>query len=449
MITFYMENLGCSKNQVDAETMIKILEDENLVRTQVIQEADLIVVNTCGFIESAREQSINTFFDLHQVNPKAKLVLSGCMAQRYAKELKEQLPEADAIFGNRDLSQITDVVRRIFSGDRVVAVPAYPPAEKEVYERNELLNFPGSSYLKISEGCNHRCSYCAIPLIRGDLRSKKSEIILNEARALIQKGVREINLIAQDLAAYGTDQEDGESKFMQLLEDLVALDGDFWIRLLYIHPDAFPAELPSFMKQNPKVLPYFDIPFQHADTSILRSMGRTGTKESYLQLIESIRSTLPHAVIRSTILLGYPGETENAFEEVLDFLSQAKIEWVGSFLYSSEECTKAGALIGEKDHKKALKTAAKYQKRLEALQSTITRDALVRFINKEVDVLIEELVEGEDLAIGRMYAQAPEVDGLTVVMGRNFKSGEVIRCGITAVNGIDLEAVRIEEKGNG
>lgn len=449
MITFYMENLGCSKNQVDAETMIKILEDENLVRTQVIQEADLIVVNTCGFIESAREQSINTFFDLHQVNPKAKLVLSGCMAQRYAKELKEQLPEADAIFGNRDLSQITDVVRRIFSGDRVVAVPAYPPAEKEVYERNELLNFPGSSYLKISEGCNHRCSYCAIPLIRGDLRSKKSEIILNEARALIQKGVREINLIAQDLAAYGTDQEDGESKFMQLLEDLVALDGDFWIRLLYIHPDAFPAELPSFMKQNPKVLPYFDIPFQHADTSILRSMGRTGTKESYLQLIESIRSTLPHAVIRSTILLGYPGETENAFEEVLDFLSQAKIEWVGSFLYSREEGTKAGALIGEKDHKKALKTAAKYQKRLEALQSTITRDALVRFINKEVDVLIEELVEGEDLAIGRMYAQAPEVDGLTVVMGRNFKSGEVIRCGITAVNGIDLEAVRIEEKGNG
>ena len=441
---FYMENLGCSKNQVDAETMIKLLEDDELIRTESIQEADLILVNTCGFIESAREQSINTFFSLHEANPKAKIVLSGCMAQRYADELKEQLPEAAAIFGNHDLAKINEVVRKIFSGDRVISVPSYPAQEKEVYERKELLNFPGSAYLKISEGCNHWCSYCAIPLIRGNLRSKKAQTIITEAKTLIASGVREINLIAQDLAAYGTDDDDKKSKFMQLLESLVALDGDFWIRLLYIHPDAFPLELISLMKQNTKILPYFDIPFQHADTQLLRSMGRTGTKESYLALIRAIKEQIPQAVIRSTILLGYPGETEESFSEVLDFLSKARLDWVGSFLYSREEGTKAYALRTEKDHKRDKKTASAFQKKLEALQSQITKENLGRFIGLETDVLIEELVAGEDLAIGRMYAQAPEVDGLTVVMGRTFQAGDVVRCGIRAVNGVDFEAVLVQ-----
>lgn len=440
----YMENLGCSKNQVDAETLIKLLEDDRFIHTGEVGEADLIVVNTCGFIESARQQSLESFFSLHEANPEAKIILSGCMAQRYAKELEQELGEASAIFGNRDLSRIHEVVEQIFAGDRVVSLPSYPPIENEVYERNELLSFPGSAYLKISEGCNHWCSYCAIPLIRGALRSKPMQVILAEAKDLIGRGIKEINLIAQDLAAYGTDGPDKQSKFMQLLEALVALEGDFSIRLLYIHPDAFPRELIPFIAEHKKVLPYFDIPFQHADEQVLRSMGRTGTKESYLALIDAIRSTVAEAVIRSTILLGYPGEDEKAFAEVMDFLSKAKLDWVGSFIYSREEGTKAYKLRGEREHRKANKVAQTYQQQLQALQAPITSANLKRFVGKEYEVLIEELVEGEDLAIGRMYAQAPEVDGLTVVVGRSLKPGRKVLCGIRSVNGLDLEAIPVQ-----
>ncbi|MGE4454994.1 MAG: 30S ribosomal protein S12 methylthiotransferase RimO [Sphaerochaeta sp.] len=449
MKKFYIENLGCSKNQVDAELLIKQLEEDNLQLTESANEADLILVNTCGFIESAREQSIETFFSLHEANPEAKIILSGCMAQRYADELKEQLPEASAIFGNRDLSRIKDVVRKIFAGDRVVEVPSYPVPEKEVYERNELLSFPGSAYLKISEGCNHWCAYCAIPLIRGSLRSRPKQMILEDARALVARGVKEINLIAQDLASYGTDSSDHASRFMELLADLVAIEGDFVIRLLYIHPDAFPRDLPQFIKDHKKVLPYFDIPFQHADERVLRSMGRKGNKEKHLSLIEQIRALLPEAVFRSTILLGYPGEDEEAFSEVKDFLTRARLDWVGSFLYSREEGTKAYTLRGAREHAKAHKKAMEFQKQLEELQGPITSENLKRFVGKEYDVLIEEPVEGEDLAIGRMYAQAPEVDGLTVVMGRNLKAGDLVRCGIRRVNALDLEAIPLTGVSNG
>lgn len=444
MKKLYLENLGCSKNQVDAETMLKILAEDDYIRTDDPSEADIMLVNTCGFIESAREESIESFFSLHQANPGAKILLTGCMAERYADELSVELAEAAAIFGNRDLSKIREVVARVASGERVVATYAYPPVKDEVYERNELLNFPGSAYLKISEGCNHRCAYCAIPIIRGNLRSRPMEMILKDAEQRIGEGVKELNLIAQDLAAYGTDTGDGSSRFMDLLAKLVALEGDFRVRLLYIHPDAFPQELPLFIVENPKVLPYFDIPFQHASTPILRSMGRTGTKESYLALIGSIRNTVPGAVVRSTILLGYPGEDEGAFAELLDFIGKAQLDWMGSFLYSREEGTKAYGLRNQKEHAKAHKTAVGFQKKLEKLQQGITEARLEQFVGKEYDVLIEEKIEQEDLAIGRIYSQAPEVDGLTVVMGRNLVPGTVVTCGIRAVKGIDLEAVVVE-----
>jgi len=444
MKKLYLENLGCSKNQVDAETMLKILAEDDYIRIEDPAEADIMLVNTCGFIESAREESIESFFSLHQANPEAKILLTGCMAERYAEELSNELPEASAIFGNRDLSQIRSVVGRVANGERVVATYAYPPVKEEVYERDELLNFPGSAYLKISEGCNHRCAYCAIPLIRGNLRSRPMAMILKDAEHLVSEGIKELNLIAQDLAAYGTDTLDGSSRFMELLSRLVALEGDFKLRLLYIHPDAFPPELPQFIADNPKVLPYFDIPFQHASTPILRSMGRIGTKESYLSLIESIRAKVPGAVVRSTILLGYPGEDEDAFAELLDFIEKAQLDWMGSFLYSREEGTKAYELRGERDHAKAHKAAANFQKRLESLQQGITERRLEQFVGKEYDVLIEEKIEQEDLAIGRIYSQAPEVDGLTVVMGRDLVPGSVVRCGIRAVKGIDLEALLVE-----
>lgn len=443
----YVENLGCSKNQVDAEVMVACLGD-TFVLTEDAGEADLILVNSCGFIQSAREESVEAFFSLHDANPTAKIILSGCMAERYRDELASELTEASAIFGNRDLSQIREVVDHVFAGERVVSTPAYGDVADDVWERNELFNYPGSAYLKISEGCNHRCSYCAIPLIRGSLRSRPMEQIIAEAKDLVESGIKEINLIAQDLAAYGTDREGGVSRFMELLASLVAIEGDFKIRLLYIHPDAFPSELPAFIKKNPKVLPYFDIPFQHANIAILRSMGRVGSAERHLALIASIRAEIPDAVLRSTILLGYPGEDDASFAEVIDFLKRAELDWVGSFIYSREEGTRAATLRGEAQHKKAVIEATRRQKALERVQRPITEARLARFVGTEMDVLIEEPIEGEDLAIGRGWGQAPEVDGLIVVMGRGLTAGTVVRCGIRRVNGLDLEAIVIEGGAN-
>lgn len=434
----YIENLGCAKNQVDAETLLALLAGAGWTVVEEASLANLIIVNTCGFLESAREESINTFFALHEAHPQAKIVVAGCLAQRYGNELEKELPESDGIFGNMNLSKITSFAEELLKGDRAFSYPEIA-LEPEV-ERFWRYNYPASAYLKLSEGCNHRCSYCAIPLIRGDLRSRSEQAILNDAAFLIREGVKEINLVAQDLAAYGTDS--GEpSQFTKLLRKLCSLEGEFAVRLLYIHPDAFPEDLIDLMLEEPKIIRYFDIPFQHAATPILRSMGRLGTKESYLTLIDSIRAKLPDAVIRTTMMLGYPAERDVDFEEVLDFLSKARFDWVGSFVYSLENDTPAERLTTKKEHKAMQKVAQIRQNRLNDMQQQITMQQLQRFVGTTCEVLIEEQIQGEDLSIGRMYAQAPEVDGLTVVMGRDLVPGSVITCGITRVNGIDLEAV--------
>ena len=437
----YIENLGCAKNQVDAEVMSCSLAEDGWTLTDDAQKADLILVNTCGFIESAREESINTFFELRQLNPKARIIVSGCLAQRYGQELSDQLPEADGIFGNRDLKQINGFVENLSSGTRLL-VPEYPDPDSEIYSRKELFGYPGSAYLQLSEGCNHRCGFCAIPLIRGGLRSRSMDSILDEARTLIARGVREINLIAQDLAAYGTDQG-GKSRFPELLQKITDIPGDFRVRMLYIHPDAFPFGILDMIRTNPKIIPYFDIPIQHASAKLLRPMKRMGDSAVYTDLVSRIRSALPGCVIRTTIMLGFPGETDEDFDMVYDFVKTNRFNWMGSFVYSLEEGTYAWDLTDEKTHEALSKVAAKRQKKLEKLQEKITSEHLQEFVGKEYDVLIEELIEGEDLAIGRIWAQAPEVDGLTVVMGRGMEPGKVYRCGITKVNGVDLEAVRI------
>jgi ribosomal protein S12 methylthiotransferase len=423
--------------------MAKILSSDGWVLTDDAAEADLILVNTCGFIESAREESINTFFELRDLNPKAKVIVTGCLSQRYGKELSEQLPEAGGIFGNRDLAQISDFVKHLEGSRQTeLLVPEYPDPDAESYQRDRLFNFPGSAYLKISEGCNHRCGFCAIPIIRGPLRSRPKAAILDEARTLAGRNIKEINLIAQDLAAYGTDW-DGKSHFLELLSDITAIEGDFKVRLLYIHPDAFPFELLDMIKTNGKILPYFDIPIQHASVKLLRPMKRMGDAKTYSDLVSKIREALPESVIRTTIMLGFPGEEESDFEEVYDFVKKNRFNWMGSFVYSLEEGTYAYGLTDEETHKALSKVAAKRQKKLQKLQERISSEILASFVGKEYDVLIEELIQGEDLAIGRFWGQAPEVDGLTVVMGRDMVPGNVYRCGITKVNGIDLEAVKL------
>lgn len=438
----YIENLGCVKNQVDAEVMAYNLSSDYELCEEA-EKADLIIVNTCGFINSAKEESIKVFFELRNLYPDKKIILSGCLAQRYSENLKEELTEADAIFGNRDLLKIKDVVKEVEKNNRFVLTPEYPDPDKESDKRNKLYNYPGSAYLKISEGCNHRCGYCAIPLIRGPLRSRPMDKILEEAKRLIASGIKEINIVAQDLAAYGYDF-DNKTHFAELLDKLCALDGTFKVRMLYIHPDWMTDEILDAVVRNPKVLRYFDIPFQHASEHILRPMKRQGNLESYCALVEKIRSRIPGCVIRTTIMLGFPGDCESDFEEVCQFIKRSKFNWMGSFVYSLEEDTQAYLMTTEEEHEKLSKKALTWQKKLNKIQQKITQNCLESFVDTVQDVLIEELVEGEDLAIGRIYAQAPDVDGLTVVMGHDMVPGNVYKCGITKVNGIDLEAVKID-----
>ncbi len=439
----YIEHLGCAKNQVDAEVMASSLVQEGYVSVESADEADLILVNTCGFIESAREESVNAFFELKQAYPGKKIILTGCLAQRYADELSGDLPEADAIFGNRDLREINSVVRRVVQGERVVDVPSYPPVNKEFDTRGQLFNFPGSAYLKLSEGCNHRCRYCAIPLIRGDLRSRMAEAVIEDAKHLIESGVKEINLIAQDLAAYGTDGGEGKSLFLPLLESLAQLEGIGVLRLLYIHPDAFPMELLEVMGRHRQIIPYFDIPFQHAHPGVLRKMGRVGDSETYLALAEKIRKAFPEAVIRTTFMLGFTGESEETYSELLSFINRLKPDYAGSFIYSPEEGTSAFTDTPEKELKKRLKEAKKRQSEVDGLCREYTHASLEKYVGRKMNVLIEELIEGEELALGRTWYQAPEVDGLTVVKGDGLVPGQYVECLIEKVNGVDLEAIAL------
>ncbi|MBQ2259420.1 MAG: 30S ribosomal protein S12 methylthiotransferase RimO [Spirochaetales bacterium] len=440
MKKIYVESLGCAKNQVDSELLITYALENGYQRVEEAEEADVIVVNTCGFIESAKEESISTFFALKELKPEAKIILAGCLAQRYGNEI--ELEEASAIFGNHDLSKFPEVLAELEAESQKIAIPEYPDPDRERDDRKILLSFPRSAYLKISEGCNHCCNYCAIPIIRGPLRSRPFESVVKEAERLISEGIYEINIIAQDLGAYGLDLY-GRSRFVELMDALSSLEGEFVLRMLYIHPDTFPEGLIELTAERKKILPYFDIPFQHAHPEVLKLMKRSGNTEVYAGLINRIREKCSDAVIRSTLMLGFPGEDRSAFEELLRFVNVAKLDWMGSFLYSREEDTPAYEMRGEKEHNKAHKIAAKWQKELEAAQSPITSARLERFVGNVYDALIEEKVEGEDLAIGRIYAQAPDVDGLTVIMGRDMNPGDVVKVGIRAVRGVDLEGVKL------
>ena len=437
---FYLENLGCSKNQVDAEIMINSLSKEGWTYVPDSLEAELIIVNTCGFIKAAKEESIDTAITFRKNYPGKKILLTGCFAQRYGATLLDNMPEIDGVFGNHNLQLIPEVAESVVLGERPALIPLEGSSRPE---RANLLSFPGSAYVKISEGCNHRCSYCAIPLIRGNLRSRTVDDILLEIKDLLASGILEINLIAQDLAALGTDRK--EKDFLKLITKISKLPGKFWIRLLYIHPDFFPLDLLDIVAGDQRILPYFDIPFQHASKSVLSGMGRKGCSSDYLNLVEKIRRKIPQSVIRSTFMLGFPGERASHRKELLDFQSRASLDWVGIFIYSREEDTRAYSMRGSLLHKFAQLPVSGFKRKLEDAQTNITERQMDRFIGLETDILIEEIVESESMALGRAYMHAAEVDGSVVVLSDKVIPGEFVRCRITGRNGIDLEAVPVSE----
>ncbi|MDR1899603.1 MAG: 30S ribosomal protein S12 methylthiotransferase RimO [Treponema sp.] len=446
---YFLDPFGCVKNQVDAETMMACLNGAGWTAADEPGGADLIIVNSCGFIESAKRESINAVLAWRKQYPDKKILLAGCLSQRYAGELSESLGEADLLFGNADLSKITEAAARAMDREPDAAFPAGAPAvpprpfTPELYGQRPLLSLPGSAYVKIAEGCNNRCAFCAIPLIRGPLVSRPVPEILAECRALLRRGVREINLIGQDTGSYGFDRDGGRGETLpDLLEALSALEGRFWVRLLYLHPDHFPFPILDTLRRDRRFLPYFDIPFQHGSAKILAAMNRRGNAETYLGLLRTIRAALPAAVIRSTFMTGFPGETDEDFAALLDFQEQARLDWLGCFAWSREEDTPACAM----KRRVPRKTALERKRVLEERQIPITEKNMDKFTGNDYEVLVEEKIEGEEgLYLGRLYCQAPEVDGAAVIhAGENRRPpepGTFVSGRVFARAGVDLRVL--------
>jgi ribosomal protein S12 methylthiotransferase len=443
---YFLDPFGCVKNQVDAENMMAHLDKAGWESSSDAESASLIIVNSCGFIESAKQESINAVIGWRKLYPEKKILLAGCLAQRYAKELPEILAEADGFLGIEDPAQIVQAASNLVK-DASLAPPEnirLPIGERP------LLSLPGSAYVKISEGCDNRCSFCAIPIIRGSLASRTIPDILEECRVLLNRGIVELCVIGQDIGSFGTETASAEitksaaSKLPELLNAISSLEGHFWVRLLYIHPDHFPLRVLDIMEKDTRFLPYFDIPFQHASSKILSAMNRHGTAEKYLELLKTIRGRLPHAVIRSTFLIGFPGETEDDFSALLDFQEKACLDWLGCFTYSREEGTAAFSTKG----RVPAKTALKRKQIIEERQVPITEKNMDRFTGQTLDILIEECLEGEagtDFWFGRLYCHAPEIDGAAVIVsddGRNQikpQAGAFAKCRVIARRGFDLE----------
>jgi ribosomal protein S12 methylthiotransferase len=433
--TFYIEQLGCFKNQVDAEYMITALQEKGYTRAETAEKAELILVNTCTFIESAKKESIEAFFQLRKARRDAKIVMTGCMAERYGKDLSEMVPEADGIFGNRDPQRIVDIADDVLAGKKT---NYFPPNMKKAPRRKDFLSLKNSVYVKISEGCSNACTFCAIPKFRGTLSSRGFDDVAAEIEGLIDSGVKEINLIAQDLASFGLDR--GQDDFIPLLERVLKKPGDYWLRMLYLYPDRFPEGVLNIAKHDQRLLPYFDLPFQHASGRLLKLMGRRGDDAEYLDLIGRIRDTVPNAVVRSTFIVGFPGERDSDFETLLDFQQKAKIDWMGVFTYSREEGTPAYRMQSEDAFELFRPQADKRKMALEDAQNEITAASLDRWVGRDLEVLIEEPIKGSAMGLGRSFLQAQEVDGLVVVHGENLTPGQIVRTRVTKRNGVDLEA---------
>ena len=446
---YFLDPFGCVKNQVDAENMMAHLNNAGWEPVSE-EDADLIIVNSCGFIESAKQESIDAVLQWRNLYPKKKILLAGCLAQRYATELPKNLQEADGFFGVENISGIVQAAKSLFN-DKGKSRRKLAQNDSIIAHHTgdrPLLSLPGSAYIKISEGCNNNCSYCAIPLIRGILKSRTIPGIMDEFRTLLKRGIKEICIVGQDIGSFGIDTHN-RSLLPHLLKEISNTEGQFWVRLLYIHPDHFPLQILDVMESDSRILPYFDIPFQHSSAEILAAMNRRGTSKKYLDLIRTIRARLQGAVIRSTFMLGFPGETEEDFSALLDFQEKAALDWVGCFAFSREEGTAAWNMKG----RIAAKTAVMRKQLIEERQIAVTEKNIDRFTGKTFDVLLEEKIEllpdskeksshQDEIWLGRLYCQAPEIDSTVVITGTRdgFKAGTFVPCKIIARRGFDLEA---------
>ena len=446
-------SLGCDKNLVDSEKMLGLLNEAGYRVAQEESEADAIVVNTCCFIHDAKEESVETILEMAEWKKKGRLkalIVTGCMAQRYQDEIQQEIPEVDAVIGTTGYTEIVPILDEILAEAEASQKEAAVEEPKEksfvnccpsidllpasLADKRVVTTGGYTAYLKIAEGCNKRCTYCIIPYIRGHYRSFPMEDLLEEARKLAEGGVKELILIAQETTVYGMDCY-GRKALPELLTKLCEIEGIEWIRILYCYPEEITDELSALMKKEKKICHYLDIPIQHSEDTILKRMGRRTNRAELVSLVEKLRKEIPDIVLRTTLITGFPGETEEEFKNMVDFVDSMEFDRLGVFPYSAEEGTKAAEMDGQ------ITEEVKESRRDEimALQQEISADKAASRIDDEMSVLIEGYLYEDDIYIGRTYMDAPKVDGNVFVRAEEeLISGDIVPVRITGANEYDL-----------
>ncbi len=402
-----MISLGCAKNQVDGELIMASLKAAGFELVDDVAMADVAIVNTCGFIASAKKESIDEILELGLLKKEGrikKLVATGCLAERYQEEIRQELPELDGVFGIGANGDIAGYMKEIAAGK---ALEAFPEKDRlPLCGERELTTPSWFAYLKIAEGCDNRCAYCAIPMIRGGYRSRPMESIEEEARALAANGAKELVLIAQDTTRYGIDLY-GQYSLAQLLRRLCAIEGVRWLRVLYCYPDAITDELLEVMAQEAKVVPYIDLPLQHCSGKILKAMNRRGDRESLTALLKKVREKVPGVILRTTLITGFPGETEEDFSELAEFVKEIEFDRLGCFTYSQEEGTPAASLPEQVEEEEKERRAGI----IADMQMDISDQKASSYVGKRLEVLVEGFDRYAECWFGRSYMDAPDVDG--------------------------------------
>jgi len=440
-MNIFFVSLGCDKNLVDSEVMLAIIKDKGFTITNNEKDADIIIVNTCCFIGDAKEESINTILEMAEYKKTGKLkglIVTGCLAQRYKDEIQNEIDEVDGIVGTSSYNEISEVIDKVLGGEKAVVVGELNGFVNTNIDR---VNTTGGyfSYLKIAEGCDKHCTYCIIPKLRGNYRSVPMEQLVEEAEALAKKGVKELILVAQETTLYGVDIYK-EKSLPKLLKKLAAIDGIEWIRILYCYPEEITDELIEVIKTEDKVCKYLDMPIQHGANPILKAMGRRTSKEELISIISKLRSNIPDIALRTTLISGFPGETEEDHEELKEFVKEMKFDRLGVFTYSKEEDTPAAKLKNQiRKHIKKQR-----QEEIMELQQEIAFANGERRIGQVLKVIIEgklpqENMEEENVYMGRTYMDAPNVDGYIFIhTDLDLMSGEFVRVKVTEAKEYDL-----------
>jgi ribosomal protein S12 methylthiotransferase len=423
-------SLGCSKNLVDTEMMIGLFKNNNFKIVNNPKEAEIIVINTCGFIEPAKQEAINTILEMSEYkNKKCKyLIVMGCLVERYKKDLQKLLPEVDLFLSIKEYGKAWDEISKLIN------IPEEGKYTNMEYLEREISTGNNMAYLKIAEGCSNRCTYCAIPSIRGPFESRKIEDVLEEAEQLAKKGVKELVVIAQDTTKYGIDLY-GKPRLAELLEKLCKIDGFKWIRFLYAYPETITDELIDVVKNNEKICNYFDIPIQHISNPVLKKMNRKSNEESIKELIKKIRKEIPNVIIRTSLIVGFPGETQEDFEKLCEFVKTAKFDRMGAFTYSKEDGTPAERLPNQ-IHGNTKK--ARYNKIMK-IQKEISDQKGKEKIGKIYEVLVENKSFDGKYLVGRTYMDVPDEDGVVYIESSHTSLiGKFIKVKITDYSDYDL-----------